>query len=86
MSTSQSFFPKDVKRHAIGGTKLVTRLVGEMYPNHELTLPEFPENLPIGKMVWLVEDCPVVFSRLDLQFNSEDQFRHDIRKAIDGSN
>lgn len=82
MTTGQSFFPKDVKRHIAGGAKLVTRMLRDMYPDQVINIPQDRTVVPVGKVGWTVDGILITFSRLDLQFYSEEQFGHEIRKTI----
>lgn len=80
MTTNPYFTPKDVKRHWTGGVTLVTNLLHELLPNQQFLGPNNPESTDRTHWTWIIESVGLEYTKLDLQFNSEEQFRHSILK------
>jgi hypothetical protein len=73
---SHSFFPKDVKRHWTAGLSLVQDLSKQFGADAAEFERHIKVKFPNGRMIR--------YTFLDLQFNSLEQFKHDMAKAAKG--
>lgn len=76
MNSSQFFYPKDVLRHWTAGLGLVRDLAEQ----HGASMGEFERHVKIK----FPTGQTVRYTFLDLQFNSLEQFKHEMAKAAKG--